>query len=188
MKLKTIIFAAFLAVLTMCAAQSCSSILFNFETPMGLEIGETVPEFSFTTIEGNRVSNKDYAGSHYAIFVFKTDCGFCQARAIQLNRIYPDLNGFPILGLSASDEKETMDFVNEKKLPFPVALPDNVKTIQKFAVGELPVLMLFDEEGVFRLCVKREELTDEDLVNDILYFNSPLPDTNKEENESVPNT
>lgn len=163
MKTKTIILAA-LAAATLCICMpSCSSIFKPLDEP-GLEIGDSVPEFEYTTIYGEKVNNDTFSAAPFAILVMKPDCGFCQSLINQIMRIWPQVNDVPLLMLSYSETNTTLSFVEENQLPWPTACLDSIKEVSKFTGTTLPTLLLFDESAVVRLRISRDIISDEELL------------------------
>ena len=179
MKTKTIILAA-LAAATLCICMpSCSSIFKPLDEP-GLEIGDGAPEFEYTTIYGEKVNNDTFSAAPFAILVMKPDCGFCQSLINQIMRIWPQVNGVPLLMLSYSDANTTLSFVEENQLPWPTACLDSIKEVSKYTGTTLPTLLLFDESAVVRLRISRDNISDEELLS---KFNS-LSDKSENQPES----
>ena len=130
--------------------------------PPELKVGNNVPSFSVTALDGKTYSNKTLmaSGTPFTVFIIGAKCPYCHSRTEQLRRVLPE--GYPILALSKSPEDETRAFLEQYGQPFPAAVPDSY-TIRLFNQKELPLLVVFGPDGKVKTLIRREEMEDEEL-------------------------
>ena len=92
-----------------------------------LTAGTSAPDFKLQTMDGKQFSLRDALkrGPVVAAF-FKISCPVCQYAFPFLERIYKAHGGknVSIVGISQNDKKDTVAFVKEYGLTFPVLLDD----------------------------------------------------------------
>ena len=92
-----------------------------------LTTGTLAPEFKLPTTEGKEFSLADalQRGPVVAAF-FKVSCPICQYTFPFLERLYQAYNnrGVTLVGISQNDRKDTLKFMQEYGVTFPVLLDD----------------------------------------------------------------
>lgn len=115
------------------------------------EIGQLVPEFSTTTIDGEAFHSRKLEGKVTLINFFATWCGPCNAEMPHLEKdIYQKFKeeSFAVISIGREHTKEELDaFRKKKELSFPMA-PDPERDIyKKFATMYIPRNYLIDKSG-----------------------------------------
>ena len=131
-------------------------------------IGKPAPNFTLETIDGKKVSLKDFKGKVVLINFWATWCPPCREELPFFERVYEKYRdkGFVILAVN-TDPENLKDFLKEfdTKLSFPILL-GNDKILDLYPVRGLPTSFLIDREGRIvkvRLGIYRE--LEEDLKN-----------------------
>ena len=78
-----------------------------------LQVGDKLPEFQGINQNGRTIDSKDYAGKKLIVFFYpKASTPGCTAEACNLRDNYSELKakGYPLLGISADDEKRQKNF------------------------------------------------------------------------------
>jgi peroxiredoxin len=95
-----------------------------------LMTGALAPDFTLPTTDGGKFSLEDalQRGSVVAAF-FKVSCPVCQYALPYLNRLYQAYKnqGVTLVGISQNDRKDTLAFMREYGITFPVLLDDTSK-------------------------------------------------------------
>ena len=82
-------------------------------------IGNPVPDFSATDLDGNPISLQDYRGKVVLLDFWGVWCGFCIAEMPNLKRVYATYKdqGFDIIGVSLDDEASALrDYIKENDI------------------------------------------------------------------------
>ncbi len=117
-----------------------------------LKAGTSAPDFTLPTIEGKKFSLRDALarGPVLAAF-FKVSCPTCQYAFPFLERIYK-ANGnknVTIVGISQNEKKDTVPFMKEYGMTFPVLL-DDTKTFpvsNAYGLTNVPSIFWIAEDG-----------------------------------------
>ena len=111
-----------------------------------LTTGALAPEFTLPTTHGTEFSLEDalQRGSLVAVF-FKVSCPVCQYTLPYLERLYHAYKnqGVTLVGISQNDRKDTLAFMKEYGITFPVLLDDTGKYPVSNAYGLTNVPTLF---------------------------------------------
>ena len=115
------------------------------------KIGQKVPEFTFTTLDGKTINIRDLEGKTVLINFFATWCGPCMKEMPQLEKqIWPEFNDkdFYMICLGRGhDAEELKKFQTKKGFSFPIA-PDKDKSIyEKFFTRYIPRNVLVNAKG-----------------------------------------
>lgn len=116
----------------------------------GLEIGNTAPNFSLNTLEGEEVSLAQYQGKVVFVNMWATWCGPCHREAPAMQALYQAYDGqFEILAVNiAETPREVQGFVDEYQLTFPVLLDSVERVAQNYGLRAYPTTYILSREGV----------------------------------------
>ena|SRR6056297_1038048 len=113
-------------------------------------VGQTIPEFTFTTTNGKQYSTKDLKGKTVLINLFATWCPSCQEELPALQKLWEQYKEKDFILVSIGREhsmEEMKKFKSEKKYSFYFA-PDQERTIYNhFAKKYIPRNILINEKG-----------------------------------------
>ncbi|MCA9881342.1 MAG: redoxin domain-containing protein [Anaerolineae bacterium] len=119
----------------------------------GLEIGNTAPNFTITTIGGETVALEDLRGHTVLLNFWGTWCGPCRREMPEFQALYEEYadQGFTILALAVNDkEEDVLAFQEEFELTFPLAL-DNDDVVNKlYEISSQPSTILIDADGIIQ--------------------------------------
>ncbi|MFM7065561.1 MAG: TlpA disulfide reductase family protein [Gammaproteobacteria bacterium] len=116
-------------------------------------IGHRLPVFSARSLDGPNLRTSEYAGDVVLLAFWGSGCARCAeplAVVRALHATYRDA-GLVTLGVAIDDSAaEARAYAAAQRLDFPHML-DNTRSIaRRFALTELPTLMLVDRSGVVR--------------------------------------
>jgi peroxiredoxin Q/BCP len=130
-----------------------------------LKENDKAPAFKGTDQDGKEVSLKDYKGKKLVIFFYpEDDTPTCTVQACNLRDNYALLKkeGFEVLGISPSNEKDHKKFEQKFGLPYRLLADPKHKIIDKYGVwdekqlygrkymGLLRTTFVLDEKGLIR--------------------------------------
>jgi peroxiredoxin len=116
-----------------------------------VKVGDTVPEFSLTTIDGDTVS-LPLPGKVVLINFFATWCGPCQMELPHIERIWSDFRNDDRFGLVVVGREETAETVRayrqQHQFSFPIAADPEREVYSFFAKESIPRTILVSPEGL----------------------------------------
>jgi peroxiredoxin len=117
-----------------------------------LKAGTLAPDFTLPTMEGKKFSLRDALarGPVLAAF-FKVSCPTCQYAVPFLERIYKTYGNknVTIVGVSQNEKKDTVSFIKEYGVTFPVLL-DDTRTFpasNAYALTNVPSIFWIAQDG-----------------------------------------
>jgi peroxiredoxin len=117
-------------------------------------IGDDVPSFSVTTLDGRSVAFEDLKGKTVLINFFATWCGPCMHELPHLQEIwerYRTDDGFAMLVIGREEGPETVrTFVRERGFTFPAAADPHGEVYRRFAGQGIPRSYLIASNGTIR--------------------------------------
>ena len=128
-----------------------------------LQPGDQAPDFALKDQNGRLTTLKDFKGKKLALYFYpKDNTPGCTAEACSLGENFASLQKYNIyvLGVSADSEASHRKFAEKYRLPFPLLVDDDKKTINDYGVwgekkfmgrkfmGILRTTFLINEEGV----------------------------------------
>lgn len=107
-------------------------------------LGDEVPPFEWTGLDGKRVSNTEWAGRAYLLFFGDPDCSAC-------SEVYPQLQNVaqkvPVLMISVGNLESLYQKRDEYHFTFPIILDETGAIGEAFHVKGYPTVMLIDAKG-----------------------------------------
>ena len=112
----------------------------------------TAPDVTFTTIEGKKISMADLKGKVVLVNFWATDCLACVTEMPALVSTYKQYQqkGFEIIAVAMPYDPpaQVLNYVTQKKLPFPVMHDGLSEVTEKFGNVDLtPTTFIFDKQG-----------------------------------------
>ncbi|HLJ11471.1 MAG TPA: TlpA disulfide reductase family protein [Planctomycetaceae bacterium] len=115
-------------------------------------IGQPVPRFGASDVEGKRLEMADYSGKVVLVDFWATTCAPCLAEFPNLRQLYKEYHekGFEIVGVSFDDGPDTVQaFVARARLPWRMVMDESAEGVvsQRFKTKTIPALFLIDRKG-----------------------------------------
>jgi len=107
-------------------------------------------DFTLRTLEGKRVSLKDYRGKVIFLNFWATWCGFCRIEMPSIEKLWQEFKeeDFAILAIDVQEEgKLVSSFMKKMNLSFPVLLDGKGKTAQSYGIRGLPTTFFLNPKG-----------------------------------------
>ena len=123
-------------------------------------VTHSTPPFSFTALNGDRITNESLHGRVAVLAFWATWCTPCREELPRLNALYERYNKNPDVTFLAVDTEHEEDFESSARkaktffartslsLPLVISLGDGSKSL---GVGSLPALLTIDRQGNIRL-------------------------------------
>jgi len=117
--------------------------------------GTLAPDFSLPTTDGKSFSLRDsLSNAPVVLAFFKVSCPTCQYTFPFLERIHKIYGGrFAIIGVSQNDKKDTVAFIKEYGVTFPVLLEDikSYPVSNAYGLTTVPSIFWIDQDGSIEL-------------------------------------
>jgi len=116
-----------------------------------IHAGDTIPEISFTTLEGDNFTSESLKGKVVLINFFATWCGPCNAEIPHLNtEVFRKINDedFFMVGIGREHVADTLkNFVNKKDILYPIAPDPKRELYSNFADAYIPRNIVIGKDG-----------------------------------------
>ncbi len=116
-------------------------------------LGEMVPDFSATDLDGKPISFEAYRGKVILVDFWAVWCGPCVAEMPNVKKVYEKYKdkGFDIIGISLdNDEKQLRDFLKKNEIPWRQVYSGkgwDSPVSQQYGIYSIPNMWLIDKEG-----------------------------------------
>ena len=140
------------------------------------QVGQPAPEFELKTLAGGQASLSALRGQPILVNFWASWCGPCRDEMPEIILTYRKAHesGLEVVAFNLTDQERKNDirrFVDELRLPFPVALDDRGKVRRRYGLIGVPSTVFVDSSGVVRAVhsgpMTRQSL-DQDLATIIL--------------------
>jgi peroxiredoxin len=120
----------------------------------GVNTGNRARGFTLQTVDGDKVSLKDYEGKVVLINFWATWCPPCRAEIPDIQSTYEARQGddFVVLGVNVEESRATVQqFMDEIEMTYPVLLDEGGKVLQMYRASGLPVSVIVSRDGVIQV-------------------------------------
>jgi peroxiredoxin len=111
-----------------------------------LKLGDGLPEFHLTRLDGSAVDNKVLEGRYTLVSFYFAECGPCVKEVPQLNALAERRKDVNLLAITFDGTKASKDFVAKHGFTWPV-ISDAGKLTKEIGVKAYPTMGLFDPKG-----------------------------------------
>jgi peroxiredoxin len=142
-----------------------------------LAIGDTVPPAEIQTLDGKDVSIRSIINKKTIILFFTTSCSHCKDEMNNLLLLKPLIDdSIDIFCISIDGKEETINFIREMNVVFPVYLDLKNKAREAFHVLPIPVLYFLNKDiQMIRFIASVQSIAQ--LQKAILQFKNSNQDT-----------
>jgi len=131
----------------------------------GINVGDTAPEISTTTTDGNLIKLSDLRGKPTVLEFMDVDCGYCQNEAFVLAQVYYDrvsvanFLSIDVNFVGGSDNNAKINqFKQDHQTWWPYALDSDGSITKLYGVEATPRAYILDKDGVVRYVYEGEVL------------------------------
>ncbi len=137
--------------------------VFKFSPPPGVSkvepkkevmLGKKAPDFTLSTLDGKKISLKDYEGKKVVVIDFwATWCGPCRMAMPILQEVYDELKDKDVvfLAVNVGEEKSKVEnYIKKINYPIPVLLDTEGRTATAYNVQSIPRLVIIGKDGIVK--------------------------------------
>jgi peroxiredoxin len=155
-------------IILLCLPVLMVTLLQRADKVRQLQPCELIPVLKLMSLDSTQATVLDLDGKRAALLFFSVDCPRCQMEISnfeQLSMMFKDECVF--VAISSGDSPRTKNFVNARRISFPVFLDENAQVRRTFGVVEVPTLFLvngsrvivYRGSGAEPLEIRRRQLT-----------------------------
>ena len=119
---------------------------------VGYEIGNIIPDFSVTDLNGKSKNIKEFRGKTVMLNFWATWCPPCRAEMPSMEKLWNKSKNkkFVIIAVSVdqSPTSKVAEFIKTNKYTFPVFHDANGKLAEMFLIRSIPTTYIVDKSGV----------------------------------------
>ncbi len=121
-----------------------------------LAVGDKVPDYSFSTLDGGRVDAADISGTNAVMMVFwATWCPHCKEEIPDINKLHKKYGpkGLKVVGVNVGvndSAKRVKKYMKKYKIGYPVAYDKGSVVTKSFGVQGTPTVIIIDRKGTMR--------------------------------------
>jgi peroxiredoxin len=126
--------------------------------PVGLQVGNTAPNFTLAAPNGKKVSLSNYRGKPVMLNFWYASCPGCLAEIPGMQKFYAAQQAagkdFTILAVNTVDDTPTaQQFVQQYGLTYQIVMDSNDDVVKLYNIGATPTSYFIDREGIVRSVV-----------------------------------
>jgi peroxiredoxin len=123
--------------------------------PVGLQVGDTAPNFTLTTLDGKQVSLSDFRGKPVMLNFWYSTCPGCLQEIPGMQRFYAAQQAagkhFVILGVNSVDDAQTaQQFAQQNGLTYTLVMDKNQQAATLYNLTATPTSYFIDTHGIIR--------------------------------------
>lgn len=126
----------------------------DVERSGGLELGDLVPDFSATKLDGTNITLSEFQNREVVMLDFwATWCQPCIRGMPNLQALHDEFDelGVEVLAVNVGEEVELIrEFIEPSDYSFPVVIDTNEKISTSYGVVGIPRLLVVDKSGLLR--------------------------------------
>ena len=114
-------------------------------------VGKPAPDFTLTSLDGNKVTLSQLKGKPVLINFWATWCPPCRLEMPALQKVYQEssANGFMLLMVNQQEDSVTVqNFLKQNNYSLPVLLDLNGRVSDMYQVTGIPTSVFIDSQGV----------------------------------------
>lgn len=114
-------------------------------------VGQPAPDLALVSLEGAKVSLKDYRGKVVLLDFWATWCPPCRKELPHIQKLNDELKakGLAVFGVNNEPPEKPIQFVKENKYSF-TTLTDDGSACRSYRITAFPTLVIIDKEGKVR--------------------------------------
>lgn len=122
----------------------------------GLDKGETAPDFTAETLDGETVTAATYAGREAAFLFIHPTCGPCRDNLSKYEALAPGASrlGIDLVLVSSGEVEQTRALVNEFNLQLPVLIAPRERNsfMETYKLSSTPSFCHINRQGTIEAC------------------------------------
>jgi peroxiredoxin len=125
-------------------------LIISSRRPAPVKSGDAAPNFTLPTLDGPRISLRDYRSHVVVVNFWATWCPPCVEETPSLKRFADEMqsDGVKVIGVSVDqDEAALRKFVAEAQLSFPIARDPEAAVAARYGTFKFPETYIVDSEG-----------------------------------------
>ncbi|PKG22405.1 peroxiredoxin family protein [Niallia nealsonii] len=116
-----------------------------------LEIGAKAPDFSLRNLKGETLKLSDFKGKKVMLNFWATWCPPCKQEMPAIQQFFEEKGkDVVILAVNIDGSEDVIEFVQSKKITFPILLDENNRVNEQYKVVTIPTTFFIDEKGIIQ--------------------------------------
>ena len=142
------------------------------QTSVGIDVGKIAPEFTITTIDGEKIKSVDLRGKIVVLTSSVAWCPTCVMEAKEFSPVYLKYKDKPVLFITVDiDPRDSKEFIEQFKIenntPWPyVDVRGGIDIIQKYSLNRFEITYILDKQGIIRfkdMVITTSDILDQEL-------------------------